>query len=674
MIRLSNMKISYKVTLVTVIPLTLFFITGLMTIHRNLTEFNIVRTMERNMELFKESSALVNELQKERGRTSLYLGNISSGEADMNSQRKISDEKIKPFLQSLTKADIKQTHKDPVIDIDQKIRELRSQTATTVVDPVDSAEAYTALIDKLMDVMSVAANSPTTRGIGKAMSSLLLLESAKESAGLTRATVSGILSKNAPISNSLLDMVLILKAGTDINIASRALTLPEESMRRIKQLKNQEHWRNRDLMITRVIERYQKGDFEIDPKEYFRLSTMVVDDLGQLVDDEIDSLKLRVRKIEQEIRADLLMIATLIAGTFIISVIFSFMVIIRIVKPIRRSVRMLKNISEGEGDLTRRLDDSNADETGEMSRWFNLFVSKIQSIVIDITQSFQGLSTAATQLMAVSEQTASSVKVMATQAASVVADAERAGANTHAVSITMEETSSNLSSIAAATEEMSVTIGEVAASAAKGRVVSEQASKQAAEISSLMQALGEAAREIGQVTETITEISSQTNLLALNATIEAARAGEAGKGFAVVANEIKTLARQTAGATEDIKNKITGVQNSAASATNDMVKINSIIQEMEQLISSIAAAIEEQAAVTRDLADNIARASSGVQDSTDRMSETDEASNEITKKIDQVSSGLLDLRQGGEEVRASASEITGLAQKLQRLVGQFKTV
>jgi len=238
----------------------------------------------------------------------------------------------------------------------------------------------------------------------------------------------------------------------------------------------------------------------------------------------------------------------------------------------------------------------------------------------------------------------------------------------------MEETSSNLTSVAAATEEMSATIVEVAASAEKGRAIGEQASKQATGITRIMETLGQAAKEIGNVTSTITEISSQTNLLALNATIEAARAGEAGKGFAVVANEIKVLALQTAGATEDIRNKITGVQNSAVSATKDMVKINSVIQDMEQIISSIAASIEEQAAVTCELADNIARASCGVQDSANRMAETDDVSNAITKKIQEVSSGLLDLRQGGEAVRASASEITGFAEKLQSLVGHFKTV
>lgn len=672
MLSLSNLKIGYKVILVTLVPLMLFLVTGTMTIVDNWRELKIVKTMDKNMELFKNTSDLVNELQKERGRTSLYLGNTATGQSDLDGQRKFSDQKIEPFINALKNADISQEHKNPVENIDNKINELRNQIGSTITKSTESARIYTEIIEKLVDTMSAIANAPTARGIGKVMTSLLLLESAKESAGLTRATVSEIISKNEPISNELLDMVLTLKAGTDINMNSRALTLSQDSLNKIKQLESQENWVKRDSMISKVIELYQKGGFGIDSKEFFQVATSVIDDLGRLVGDEIKTLDKKVAEIGDDITNGVILTIILIAGAFLVTLVLAFIIIMSIVKPIRSTVNMLKDISEGEGDLTRRLDDSRNDETGEMSRWFNLFINKIKNIVIDITQSFQGLASASTELMAISEQTSSSVKMMAEQASSVAADAETTGMNTHAVSMTMVETSSSLNSVAAATEEMSATIGEVAANAERARVVGEQASKRAAEITRLMETLGQAAKEIGQVTETITEISSQTNLLALNATIEAARAGEAGKGFAVVANEIKALALQTAGATEDIKSKISGVQGSASNAVNDMVKVNNVIQEMETIISSIAAAIEEQATVTRDLSDNIARASAGVQDSAERMSETDEASNAISKKISELSMALAELKEGGEQVHSSASEMSILAEKLQYLVGQFK--
>ena len=144
-----------------------------------------------------------------------------------------------------------------------------------------------------------------------------------------------------------------------------------------------------------------------------------------------------------------------------------------------------------------------------------------------------------------------------------------------------------------------------------------------------MQKLGKAAQEIGQVTETITNISAQTNLLALNATIEAARAGTAGKGFAVVANEIKELARQTAEATEDIKARIAGIQNSTGTAITDIGQITAVIKEVGGIVSSIAAAIEEQATVTKDVAGNIAQASAGVRDANYAYPQTAEVSKAI---------------------------------------------
>src|ERR1035438_8996897 len=175
---------------------------------------------------------------------------------------------------------------------------------------------------------------------------------------------------------------------------------------------------------------------------------------------------------------------------------------------------------------------------------------------------------------------------------------------------------------------MTSTISEIAGNSEKARRITGDATQQAARITEQMNLLGQAAREIGKVTETITEISSQTNLLALNATIEAARAGAAGKGFAAVANEIKELAQQTAAATEDIKGRIAGVQSSAAGGISEIEKVSQVIHEVSDIVTSIAAAIEEQSTATKDIARNIAEASAGVQNANKRVSETSQATAE----------------------------------------------
>jgi methyl-accepting chemotaxis protein len=311
------------------------------------------------------------------------------------------------------------------------------------------------------------------------------------------------------------------------------------------------------------------------------------------------------------------------------------------------------------------------DEMGTLARDLQATKASLRGLIGNITQGVGTLASSATQLSAVSAQTAQSVGTMTQRTSTVAAAAEEASANTASVAGGMEQASTNLASVASATEEMSATIGEIAASSEKARAISTAAGAQAASVTALMQQLGAAATEIGQVTETITDISSQTNLLALNATIEAARAGAAGKGFAVVANEIKELARQTASATEDIKTRVGGVQTSASAAIGDIGKITGVISEVGGLVASIATAIEEQAAVTRDVARNIARASAGVREANDRVTETASVSRSMAMEIAGVDSASREIRHGGEQVEQSAHELSRLAEQLHGLVAQF---
>jgi methyl-accepting chemotaxis protein len=187
-----------------------------------------------------------------------------------------------------------------------------------------------------------------------------------------------------------------------------------------------------------------------------------------------------------------------------------------------------------------------------------------------------------------------------------------------------------------------------------------------------MNRLGQAAQAIGKVTETITEISSQTNLLALNATIEAARAGSAGKGFAVVANEIKELAQQTAAATEDIKTRIAGVQSSTAGGIAEIEKISKVIRDVSDIVTAIAAAIEEQSTVTRNIARNIGEATTGVRDANVRVSESSQAAQDIAREIAGVDQATREMADGSEHVRASASDLSKLADALQATVSRFQ--
>jgi methyl-accepting chemotaxis protein len=325
------------------------------------------------------------------------------------------------------------------------------------------------------------------------------------------------------------------------------------------------------------------------------------------------------------------------------------------------------------GDLSQKpLEVKTQDEIAELAGAMNEMNASLRVLASDIFNGVQTLVASATQLSVVSAQTASGVQSMSEKAKGVAVAAEQASASTMSVASGMEQSSANLTSVASATEQMSATVCDIAANTVRARATSEQATSRAMTVSAQMEKLGAAAQEIGHVTETITNISAQTNLLALNATIEAARAGAAGKGFAVVANEIKELARQTAEATEDIKARIAGVQSSAGTAITDIDQITAVIKDVGDIVSSIAAAIEEQAAVTRDVAGNIAQASAGVRDANLHVALTVEVSKSIVREIAGVNGNVADIRHGGEQVQISAVGLSHLAEQLKTHVSQFR--
>ena len=325
----------------------------------------------------------------------------------------------------------------------------------------------------------------------------------------------------------------------------------------------------------------------------------------------------------------------------------------KIVAVVGATVEVAKAIAAGELNRATISEAVRArkDELGELACAMQTMTESLRKLLSGISGGVQTLAASATELTAVSKQTASGVSAMSEKAHAVAAAAEEASANTLSVAAGMEQSSTSLSSVASATEEMSATVGDIAANTARARAISEQATTQAQTITDQMQKLGQAAQEIGHVTETINNISAQTNLLALNATIEAARAGTAGKGFAVVANEIKELARQTAEATEDIKARIAGIQGSTGSAVSDIGQFTAVI---------------------KDVAGNIAQASTGVKDANERVSQTAEVSKNIAQDIAGVNTAVGEIRQGGEHVQASAAELSKLAEQLSAQVAHFK--
>ena len=228
---------------------------------------------------------------------------------------------------------------------------------------------------------------------------------------------------------------------------------------------------------------------------------------------------------------------------------FARVLTLSIVRPLSVATGHLDQIARG--DVSANVSDEHLqrkDEIGLLARGMQAMCEGLRGVLKDVAHGVQVLSHSSAELSANSGHMSRGGQEAWEKAHAVAAAAEQVTSSVATVAAGMEQATNNLSSVAFATEQMAATIGEIAGSSEKARRITEEATRQAVRISEQMNQLGQAAHQIGRVTETITEISSQTNLLALNATIEAARAGAAGKGFAVVANEIKELAQQTAAA------------------------------------------------------------------------------------------------------------------------------
>jgi len=297
-----------------------------------------------------------------------------------------------------------------------------------------------------------------------------------------------------------------------------------------------------------------------------------------------------------------------------------------------------KMLEDLKRSITQRAEDqakAESDRRHALNQMADRFESSVGGVV-------QGVGSAADELQ--------------TTAQSMSATAEETSRQSTAVAAASEEATQNVQTVAAATEELTASIREIGQQVGESTRIVGDAVSQANDTNAKVQGLSDAAQKIGEVVRLINDIAGQTNLLALNATIEAARAGEAGKGFAVVASEVKTLATQTAKATEEIASQVRSIQDATASSAQAIQAISTTINRVNEISAAIAAAIQEQEAATQEISRNVQQAAQGTTEVTTNITDVTAAARQTGTAANQVLNAATELGKTGMQLKSQVED------------------
>jgi len=373
------------------------------------------------------------------------------------------------------------------------------------------------------------------------------------------------------------------------------------------------------------------------------------------MDKRMDVMEKEALQLKNNVVTTIIIVAVI---GLLLALIIAVIIVISIRRPLAVMLERFTDIAQGEGDLTKRLDDSGGDEIAAASRMFNVFIDKLHGIIGQVASTSTQVAAAANQLNVTAERIATGAEEVAAQAGTVATAGEEMAATSGDIAQNCQMAVENVQQAATSAENGSVVVEQTIK-------VMYQIAEKVQESAKTVESLGARSDQIGEIIGTIEDIADQTNLLALNAAIEAARAGEQGRGFAVVADEVRALAERTTRATREIGEMIKAIQSETKGAVSAME------QGVHQVENGTSEAAKSGAAL-REILEQVNSVAMQVNQIATAAEEQTATTSEISNNMQQITEVVSDTASGAHQSATAASQLNSNAEELQRLVGQFK--